>query len=245
MARHDLNDFTWMGEPLSNPPDWVNGVEYEEVTPLDLTTWLVDKFRLSTQRDISRLLDETQTVRRLFSPREVQDGWSNKDAEWDITKATHAFGIAMYIFCENKAAEQCNTCRHRASIGPAEECVVDKGGRAQGACTNCYYKGRGGTCSHRVHAAEEGIQTERKREAEAEAEALVLRLPGLKERLEEMPEDQLRDWVAVAEMELEARKLMRMIPGLTRSQIEDYTVFEIIKSGFNGGRGADQDGRAE
>ncbi|POS76564.1 hypothetical protein DHEL01_v205046 [Diaporthe helianthi] len=46
-------------------------------------------------------------------------------------------------------------------------------------------------------------------------------------------------------MELEARKLMRMIPGLTRSQIEDYTVFEIIKSGFNGGRGADQDGRAE
>ncbi|KAG8158595.1 hypothetical protein KVR01_011717 [Diaporthe batatas] len=216
MPHHDLNAFTWMGEPLSNPPDWVNGVEYEEVTPLELTSWLVDKLRQSTQRDVARLLDETHIVRRLFSPIEVQKGWSYVDAEWDIDKPTHAFGIAMYIFCKNKAGEKCNTCKHSASIGPAEECVVDEGGRAQKACTNCYYKGRGGTCSRRVEAEAQVFAKKRKLEPEE-------RLPGLQYTLAEVPEDELNDWVDMATKELRMRRLMRQFPGLSRSILEKYS----------------------
>lgn len=219
MPHHDLNAFTWRGKPLSNPPDWLNGVEYEEVTPLELTTWLVDKFRQSTQRDVARLLDETHIVRRLFSPREVLEDWSYADAEWDIDKPTHVFGIAMYIFCKNKAEEKCNTCKHRASIGPAEECIVDEDGRAQGACTNCYYKGRGGTCSHRVQAEAQVFTKKRKLETEE-------RLPGLQKKLEDIPEDELSEWVDVATKELRMRRLMRRFPGFSRSILEKYRPME-------------------
>ena len=216
MSRQALNNFSWEGQPLSSPPDWINGVEYEEVTPLELTTWLVDKFRLTTHNDVGRLLDDTQTVRRLFSPKMVYKNKRWTDAEWEISNPTHAYSIAMYIFCEKKDAGKCSSCMHKASTGPGDECIVDTDGRAEGACTNCYYKGRGKQCSHRVHSEAQKATEERKSKIE---EWHAVRQQPLKN----VPDDKLEEWLAINMKELVARKFAELFPGFTTEQLGDTT----------------------
>ena len=57
--------------------------------------------------------------------------------------------MVWHLFEKGKESEICSACENGQSLGPFKTCVIPSVQRADGACTNCIFMGRGALCSHR------------------------------------------------------------------------------------------------
>lgn len=89
-------------------------------------------------------------MQRLFSPRRVCKGTEGEQADFALRRQYSASAMAWYLLDPGTDLGKCSACLNEQSQGPFEECIVPTERRAEGACTNCFFKGRSAMCPHRI-----------------------------------------------------------------------------------------------
>lgn len=152
MATAAFSAFTYEGRPLPIPPPSVESVDASD--RLLVTARVVQQLKDVQSSKVRELLRDRKEVQRLLQRKDLPDGKGSAACDLDLN--THALGVACYLFMRPSAIAvqmgQCSTCESPASIGPMAQCVAEDLTQKNwigGACTNCYYKGRGLQCSLR------------------------------------------------------------------------------------------------
>lgn len=153
MSSAPISDFTYKGRPLPTPAPSLEDADASDA--LLLTARLVQQLLDFKAPKVRKLLQERKEVQRLVQLKDLPGGKGS--ATYDLVGNTHALGVACYLFMQSSAItivdyQECSICASPNSVGPMAQCVAEdpaQGNWISGACTNCYYKGRGLQCSFR------------------------------------------------------------------------------------------------
>ncbi|KAI1167952.1 hypothetical protein F5B18DRAFT_599509 [Nemania serpens] len=190
MSHVPFELFRYQERPLGNIPESLEAC----TTPQEQMAFIVNKLRLCVFNQPRHLLDQTQTVLRLFEAKEIWRRGLKINAPFTLMEARHFTAIAYYMFTGNPAPNPCRQCTSTRSSGPAQDCIV--AADLSGACTNCYYSGAGHACSIRVETEKEAAKQQKRGHGFTEF---------TEEMLEEATSEQLRRWKRVLEKELSER----------------------------------------
>ncbi|KAI1127961.1 hypothetical protein F5Y10DRAFT_265670 [Nemania abortiva] len=224
MEPQPFDKFTYAGKPLEKAPKTMAECQ----TPENWTAYLVENLRVHKHTRVREFLEETQTVLRLFKPKEiVTKHAARRTARFDFG-GRHVKAIAYYLFQGYEAPVPCKQCTDSRSGGPGERCIVISVDRTRGCCTNCYYSGKGHCCSIRVSKMERQREQkhqrkeERQQEDERQREAEPSGFNGFtEEMLNAATTEQLSDWYLT---------LKRALRNRNRAKIGDVDHAEVSPS---------------
>ncbi|KAK3390796.1 hypothetical protein B0H63DRAFT_520008 [Podospora didyma] len=140
-----LNEFTFKGLPF---PSTAKPRE-QCVTPLDATAWILEQL-VNCHHDLTEksLVGKTE-IKRLFRPRIITVNGVQMAVDLRLETPQRTNAIALFLTCEQTNRYSCQSCSHKNSKGPMEDCVAPGKDLIRSACTNCYYIGTGKNCSIR------------------------------------------------------------------------------------------------